>query len=135
MEWWQTTLLVVGAGALGGFANAVLAGGERYRICLPIKDGKDFELGVWGPVVIGIVASIVAYGGALNEASVKAQVVGCLLAGVGGANYLTSRIRIGNLRDASTELASNAAEDGQVIASEALAEPDDAADDQRGEGS
>jgi hypothetical protein len=129
MEWWGPVLLVLACGAGGGLANAVMAGGERYRICLPGRVGKDFELGVVGPIVIGIVAAVVAYFGALRESSTPAQIVGCVLAGIGGANYLTNRIRLGNYRDAGAELASSVADDAEALAAEAVAEPMETVDE------
>jgi hypothetical protein len=97
---WSVLLVPVVFGAFGGLLNAMLSGGERYQIWFPRRVGPGMQLGIAGSVCIGIGASLVAWGGALHETRPQAVVVGCLLAGVAGANYLTSQAKIQNLKSA-----------------------------------
>lgn len=118
--------MVIGCGALGGLVNGVLAGGERYRITLPLVQGRDFELGIAGPILVGIFAALLAWATALSESSLKAQVGGCLLAGVGGASYITNRIRAQNYRQ-STDTAVETANLATSLAEPFLVEKEQAA--------
>src|SRR5258708_35654420 len=78
-----------------------------------------------GPIVIGVIAVLVAWATALHETTPPAQIGGCLLAGVGGANYLTSRLRAQNYRSAAQQSAAAASSSANVVAARALTEPRD----------
>ena len=132
MEWWIIPLILF-SGAFGGLVNAIMSGGERYRVSLPAMVDKDVELGMWGPIVIGVAASLVAWTMALHEAPIHAQVGGCFLAGLGGANYLTSKLRIQNLQSATEEAADIVAETGLELADQSAPVDDDRSGSEEGE--
>jgi len=118
MEWWIIPLILF-SGAFGGLVNAIMSSGERYRVSLPAMVEKDVELGMWGPIIIGVAASLVAWTMALHETTIYAQVGGCFLAGMGGSSYLTSKLRIQNLQGVTEEEADALADTGRALADQA----------------
>ena len=100
MDWLGLGTAAV-CGGLGGVVNAILAGGETYTLSLPgRRKAGEIQLGFMGPIIIGIIAALVAWATALHENTPTAQIAGCLLAGVGGASYLTNRLQARNYRSA-----------------------------------
>ncbi len=67
LVWWAGLIVAALAGALGRFTDALLASGERNRITLPGRHGREVELGIAGPVLVGITCGIVAWAGALRQ--------------------------------------------------------------------
>ena len=111
--------LVLVLGAVGGFLNAVLTGGEQYRVPIPRLHDRHIEFRGCGPIIIGMGAAVAAWLGVLHEVNIYSMALGCLLASVGGANYLTSRADVRELKSAVTQSA---------IATSALADVADAVD-------
>lgn len=109
LDWWWSALLAVGCGGLGGLANALIAGGDRFTVWLPKRREEHIEFGAIGAIIVGVVAALVAWAAALHEASVYALIGGCVLAGVGGSNYLTSQARAHGYQ-AATQQAATATE-------------------------
>src|SRR5438093_12906125 len=113
---WEVSLIVaVVCGVFGGLTNAVINGGERYQIRLPFRSGRQIELGFLGPLFVGVIAAVVALGGAFIDAKPSQLIVACLLAGVSGSNYLTNRIRTRNLRSATDQAAEAAKEAARQV--------------------
>ena len=120
LVWWAGMALGIIAGGFGGFVNALLAGGEHYKIMLPGRQGREFEFGVTGPIIVGMACGFVSWGGALRQVDPGAALVGALLAGIAGGNYLTSQVKVRNLTDANRELAQSADTAAETVVQQAL---------------
>jgi hypothetical protein len=103
--WWVHVGVVVGMGTFGGLLNAILAGGPDHTIRFAVRSERVpglLHLGVWGSMLVGIGAAVVAWATAFHQTPLPVMIGGCLLAALAGAGYLTSRATIAALDEART---------------------------------
>lgn len=103
--WWVHVCVVVGAGTFGGLLNAILAGGPDHTIQFAVRSERVpglLHLGVWGSMLVGIGAAVVAWATAFHQSPLPVMIGGCLLAALAGAGYLTSRAKIAALDEAKS---------------------------------
>lgn len=106
--WWIHACVVVGAGTFGGLLNAILAGGPEYTIRFAVRSDpvpRLLHLGVWGSMLVGIGAAVLAWATAFHQTPLPVMIGGCLLAALAGAGYLTSRAKIAALDQTKTNQA------------------------------
>jgi len=73
----------------GNVETLQISKGQRV-VCSRRREGH-IELGVLGPIIVGVIAGLVAWALVLHENSFFALMSGGILAGVSGSNFLTSQ--------------------------------------------
>lgn len=116
---WEILGAVAGAGAIGGFVNALLS--DNAGLVLPKLDNGIVRLGILGNLILGTFAAVVTWGlyGPLKDAVILGThppgevaatltvtaLVGAALAGAGGARVITNEIDKRFLRNAGASIA------------------------------
>lgn len=138
MTLWNVLFIVLGAGAIGGFVNALLSdNGFVFPKTTEYGGRKILRPGFFGNIIVGGLGAAISwglygpfaasniFGNTADEATVEpsltlSSLVGAALVGVAGARWLTNEVDKSLLRAAASEASS--AEPASKIAGKFLTE-------------
>ena len=105
LEDW-TPLLVIVAGFIGGFGNALLAGPLRPPRTVKLPDGTSgYDMGWVGNAIIGSLAAFAFWAFGLSNPDAPAVYAAALISGLGGARVLNDFLDKRNLKGTLNGLA------------------------------